>query len=426
MEAMPTFDDTVIRSQLRSLFQAAIDAADPRIVLPPHLPPPPERGRCIVVGAGKASAAMAAALEAAWPDVPMEGIVVTRYGHAVPTKHIRIVEAAHPVPDAAGMQAAEEILKAVQNLTPDDLVVALISGGGSALLTLPAEGITLADKQAVNAELLASGAPIHAMNTVRKALSRIKGGRLAQAAAPAKVVTLLISDVPGDDPAIIASGPTVPSAATAADALRFLEQYRVPVPENVLRYLESQRHIQPQSFSTDIRMIASPMQALEVCAAKVRAFGWNLLILGDAIEGESAQLGIVLAGIAKSVALHNHPIPKPAMLLCGGETTVTIGREVPGRGGRNSEFLLSLAIGLQGADSIYAIAGDTDGIDGSDDAAGAILTPSTLVRAEAAGLNPSEALRKHDSYTFFAALGDLVHTGPTLTNVNDLRAVLVL
>lgn len=421
---MPATQDAVVCQQLRSIFDTAVAAADPRAVLAQYLPEPP-KGRCIVVGAGKASAAMAAALEQAWPHVSMQGVVVTRYGHAVPTQHIRIVEASHPVPDTAGMQAAEDILAAVQNLTSDDLVIALISGGGSALLTLPAEGITLADKQAVNAALLASGAPIHAMNTVRKALSRIKGGRLAQAAAPARVVTLVISDVPGDDPAIIASGPTVPSTTTAADALHFLHHYNVEAPAHVLRYLESQRAAKPQNFTADVRMIASPMQALEAAADKARSFGWRPLILGDALEGESAQLGTVMAGIGASVRSHGHPIAAPALLLSGGETTVTIGRDKPGRGGRNTEFLLSLAIALKGAEGIYAIAGDTDGIDGSDDAAGAIVTPTTLSRAAQRSLNANQSLRGHDSYTFFSALEDLVITGPTLTNVNDIRAILI-
>jgi hydroxypyruvate reductase len=424
MDAMPTPQEAIICQQLRSMFDTAVAAADPRAVLATYLPEPP-KGRCIVVGAGKASAAMAAALEQAWPHVPMQGVVVTRYGHGVPTQHIRVVEASHPVPDAAGMQAAEDILAAVQHLTADDLVIALISGGGSALLTLPAEGITLADKQAVNAGLLASGAPIHAMNTVRKALSRIKGGKLAQAAAPARVVTLVISDVPGDDPAIIASGPTVPSTTTAADALQFLQQYNVDTPYHVVRYLESQTAQTPQSFPVDVRMIASPMQALQAVADKARSFGWNPILLGDALEGESSQLGTVLAGIAASVRAHGHPVSAPALLLSGGETTVTIGRETPGRGGRNTEFLLSLAIALKGAEGIYAIAGDTDGIDGSDDAAGAIVTPTTLARAAQQQMDAKAYLRGHDSYTLFGALQDLVFTGPTLTNVNDVRAILI-
>lgn len=424
-KAMPTHEETVVRQQLRALFDTAVAAANPHIVVAPSLPEPP-RGRCIVVGAGKASAAMAAAVEEAWPNVPMEGVVVTRYGHAVPTRHIRIVEASHPVPDAAGMQAAEDILAAVQNLSPDDLVLALISGGGSALLTLPVDGITLADKQAVNAALLASGAPIHAMNTVRKALSRIKGGKLAQAAAPARVVTLVISDVPGDDPAIIASGPTVPSATTAADALRIIREYNMEVPASVLRVLESQSEEASKTFEADVRMIASPLQALQAAAVKAKEFGWNPLILGDAIEGESAQLGTVMAGIAASVRHYGHPIAKPAVLFSGGETTVTLGREKPGRGGRNTEFLLSLAVALKGAPGTYAIAGDTDGIDGSDDAAGAIVTPDTLTRAREASAIAADFLRRHDSYSFFATIHDLVMTGPTLTNVNDVRAVLIL
>lgn len=422
---MPQPDDAQVRAQLRDLFHTAVAAADPRVVLPAFLPAKPS-GRCIVVGAGKASAAMAAALEEAWPDVPMEGLVVTRYGHAVPTERLRIVEAAHPVPDAAGMQAAAEILAAVQGLTANDTVVALISGGGSALLTLPVEGVSLADKQALNAALLSSGAPISAMNTVRKALSRVKGGKLALAAAPATVVTLVISDVPGDDPGVIASGPTVPSDTTAADALKILRHYDIRVADNVMQALLSQAGQAPVRFASDVRMIASPMQALHACAAKARTFGWNPLILGDALEGESAQLGTVMAGIAQSVARHGVPVASPAVLLSGGETTVTLGGSQPGRGGRNTEFLLSLAIALKGAAGVYAIAGDTDGIDGTEDAAGAIVTPTTLQRALAAGHQPQDYLQRHDSYSLFASIGDLVVTGPTLTNVNDLRAVLIV
>ena len=417
--------DLEIRQGLRSIFLAGIAAADPLKVLAPHLPPKP-KGRCIVVGAGKASAAMAAALEAAWPDVHLQGIVVTRYGHSAPTRHIEIIEASHPVPDAAGMQAAERILASVQDLTADDLVLALISGGGSALLTLPAAGITLADKQAVNAALLSSGAPIAAMNTVRKALSRIKGGKLAQAAAPSQVVTLVISDVPGDDPATIASGPTVPSTTTAADAMRLLQHYNVAVPAAVTQYLEAALHEPSQAFHADVRLIASPTLSLEAAAKQARALGWNPLVLGDALEGESSSLAVVMAGIARSVATHGQPVEKPAVLLSGGETTVTIGAARPGRGGRNTEFLLALALHLQGAPNIYAIVGDTDGIDGTEDAAGAIITPTTLARAAALQHNPTADLQSHDSYTLFAALEDLVITGPTLTNVNDLRAVLIL
>lgn len=422
---MPQPDNAQVRAQLCDLFHAAVSSADPSVVLPAFLPAKPS-GRCIVVGAGKASAAMAAALESAWPDVAVEGIVVTRYGHAVPTKRIRIVQAAHPVPDAAGMQAAAEILAAVQGLSADDTVIALMSGGGSALLTLPVEGVSLADKQALNAALLASGAPISAMNTVRKALSRIKGGKLAIAAAPATVVTLVISDVPGDDPGVIASGPTVPSHTTALDALHVLRQYGIRVEDNVMQALQSRVGQAPAGFASDVRMIASPIQALHACAAKARSFGWQPLILGDALEGESAQLGTVMAGIAQSIAQNGVPATRPAVLLSGGETTVTLGAAPPGRGGRNTEFLLALAIALKGAPGVYAIAGDTDGIDGTEDAAGAVITPSTLSRAQAAGHLPQEYLQRHDSYSLFASLGDLVVTGPTLTNVNDLRAVLVL
>ena len=418
-------DELLIRDQLRALFHTAVAAADPRVVLSAFLPAKP-RGRCIVVGAGKASAAMAAALETAWPDIAMEGVVVTRYGHAVPTTRIRIAEAAHPVPDAAGMQAAADILAAVQGLSADDTVIALISGGGSALLTLPIEGVTLADKQTLNTALLGSGAPIAAMNTVRKALSRIKGGKLALAAAPANVVTVVISDVPGDDPAIIASGPTVPSLTTAADALDVLHRYGIAIAPHVRESLEARASAPAATFKADVRMIASPLQALEACAAKARSFGWTPLILGDALEGESRELGTVMAGMAQSVLRHGHPVGRPAVLLSGGETTVTLGKDKPGRGGRNSEFLLALALALRGVSGVYAIAGDTDGIDGSDDAAGAVVTPATLSSASALSLHAGEYLRRHDSYTFFQALGDLVITGPTLTNVNDLRAVLIL
>ena len=416
--------ETSVREGLRSVFLAGVAAADPRKVLPAALPSKPE-GRCIVVGAGKAAAVMAAALEDAWPDLDLTGVVVTRYGHAVPTSKITVVEASHPVPDANGMAAAQQILAAVQGLGPADLVIALISGGGSALLTLPVEGLTLADKQAIHRGLLASGAPIDEMNAVRKALSRIKGGRLAQAAAPARVVTLLISDVPGDDPGVIASGPTVPSTTTAADALRILDHYRIDVPRHVRDHLAAEGAAMPH-FDTDVRMIASPSMALEACARRAAALGWTPMILGDALEGESAGLGVVMAGIARSVRTHGHPVRPPALLLSGGETTVTIGSGTAGRGGRNTEFLLSLAHHLHGAEGIFALAGDSDGIDGTDDAAGATVTPSTLLRAGAAGLDARGSLRAHNSYTFFAALGDLLVTGPTLTNVNDLRAVLVL
>ncbi len=418
------WNDTTARSLLRGLFDAAVRAADPAAVLAAHLPPKPA-GRCIVVGVGKSAATMAAALEAAWPDVPMRGAVVTRYGHAVPTRHIRVLEAAHPVPDAASEAGARALLAAVAGLGPDDLVLALVSGGGSALAALPGPGLTLADKQAVNASLLASGAPIGVMNAVRKHLSAIKAGRLAAAAAPARVVTLVISDVPGDDPAVIASGPTMPGAPPREAVRRMVAQYGVALPPAAAALLAGQDNLPPPAAAVDIRMIATPAMALAAAAEAARQAGATPLILGDALEGESRELGIVMAGIARSVRGHGHPLPAPCVLLSGGEATVTIRGGRAGRGGRNTEFLLSLAMALQGAPGIWAVAGDTDGIDGTEDAAGAIVTPSTLPRAVAAGIDPAACLHAHDSYSLFDAVGDLIRTGPTLTNVNDLRAILV-
>ena len=353
-------------------------------------------------------------------------MVVTRYGHGFPTRRIKVLEANHPVPDAASEAGARAVMQAVSGLGPDDLVLALISGGGSALAALPGPGLTLADKQAVNAALLASGAPIGVMNAVRKHLSAIKAGRLAAAAAPARVVTLVISDVPGDDPAVIASGPTVPGAPSRAAVREMVAQYHLTLPTAAAVLLASEANLPPSGISTDIRMIATPAMALAAAAQTVRNAGATPMILGDALEGESRELGIVMAGIARSVRTHHHPLAPPCVLLSGGETTVTIGKGAAGRGGRNTEFLLSLAVALQGARDIWAIAGDTDGIDGTEDAAGAIVTPSTLDRASVAGLDPAACLRAHDSYSLFDTLGDLVRTGPTLTNVNDLRAILVI
>jgi glycerate 2-kinase len=416
-------NDVEARSILRRLFDAAIASAQPAKVLAAHLPERP-KGRCIVVGAGKASAAMAAALEAAWADVPMSGVVVTRYGHNAPTQRIRIIEASHPVPDENSLLAVDEILKSVRGLTKDDLVIALMSGGGSALLVAPANGLALADKQAVNKALLASGAGIGEMNVVRKHLSRIKGGKLAQAASPARVVTLVISDVPGDDPATIASGPTVPDGSTPQDALEIVARYKVDVPERVMAVLKA--GTPPVKTATDIRMIAAPVMALKAAGKVAESQGLRPLLLGDALEGEARDVGKVLAGMALSAQLHGVPAPAPCVLLSGGETTVTIGSAKPGRGGRNTELLLSAAISLQGAAQIYVLAGDTDGIDGTEDAAGAIITPDTLGRARAKGLDARSFLSAHDSYSLFRELGDLVVTGPTLTNVNDFRAFLVL
>ncbi len=418
-------DDSDARAALQKIFAAAITSADPTHVLAAHLPPPPER--CIVVGGGKSAALMAASLEAAWPATRLAGLVVTRYGHAVPTRHIEVVEAAHPVPDAAGEAAARRMLAMVQGLSHETLVVALISGGGSALLTLPAAGLTLADKQYVNRALLASGATITEMNTIRKHLSAIKGGRLAAAAAPAQVVTLAISDVPGDDPAVIASGPTVPDPTTFADARAILDRYRIIPPPAVTAHLRRAEHETPKpgALAADFRMIATPSMALRACAETAAHLGLTPLILGDALEGESREIGTVLAGIARSVRTHGVPVSPPAVLLSGGETTVTIGDGPFGRGGRNTEFLLGLAVALGGAEGIWAIAGDTDGIDGTEDAAGAIVAPDTLFRARSLGLDPRAVLAAHDSYGLFDTIGDLVRTGPTLTNVNDIRAILI-
>ncbi|MFK3712879.1 glycerate kinase [Leclercia adecarboxylata] len=419
---MAQHDDSALRGALTEIFMAAVKSADPHEALISALPEKP-RGRCIVVGAGKASAAMAAALEAAWPDVDLQGVVVTRYGHAAPTQKIRIVEAAHPVSDAMSEVASMLMMEQVKHLTADDCVIALISGGGSSLLALPRKGITLADKQAVNQALLKSGATIHEMNTVRKQLSDIKGGRLALAAKPARVITLIISDVPGDDPQSIASGPTVADSSTAEEALEIIARYRLALPEPVMRVLHTPRApVTAKEIDEDIRLIATPSGALAAAAAVAQRMGYTPLILGDALEGESAQLGIMMAGIAKSVKQHGLPVKGPAVLLSGGETTVTIGNAAAGRGGRNTEFLLALACALKGEEGIYAIAGDSDGIDGTEDAAGAIVTPDTLVRTS---LDAKAMLRGHDSYSYFAEAGDLVVTGPTLTNVNDIRVIVI-
>jgi glycerate 2-kinase len=411
---------------LRRLFDAAVAAALPAGIVARHLPEHP-RGRTIVLGAGKASAAMARAVEDAW-DGPLEGLVVTRYGHAVPCARIEIVEAAHPVPDEAGRAAAARMLGIARSAGPDDLVLCLISGGGSALLALPAEDIPFADKQAVNAALLRSGADIAQMNTVRRHLSAIKGGRLAAAAHPARVVTLVISDVPGDDPAAIASGPTVADPTTFAQAAAILARYGIEPPASVkARFAaaedETPKPGDPRLAGIETRLIATPLLSLEAAAQVARAAGVTPLILGDALEGEAAEVGKVLAGIALSAATNRHPLPAPCLLLSGGETTVTV--RGSGRGGRNVEFLLALALALGGAPDIRALAGDTDGIDGAGPAAGACISPDTLARARALGLDPRAMLADNDAHAFFEALGDTVVTGPTLTNVNDFRAILV-
>lgn len=411
---------------LRDMFDAAVASAQPDICVPPHLPDPPA-GKTIVLGAGKASAAMARTVEQQWPGA-VSGLVVTQYGYGVECETIEIVEASHPVPDAAGQAAARRILALARDAGPDDLVLCLISGGGSALMPLPADGLSLADKQAVNKALLRSGANIGEMNCVRKHLSAIKGGRLAAAAAPARVLTLMISDVPGDDPATIASGPTVPDPATFADARSILEKYGIAEPAAVLDHLEAAadetpKPGDPRLASAETRMIAAPQMALQAAATVAEAAGVTPVILGDAIEGEAREVAKVFAGIAQQVARHGHPAAAPAVLLSGGETTVTV--RGTGRGGRNAEFLLALAVALDGHPGIHAIAADTDGIDGSEDNAGAMIMPETLSRAEAAGVDAKARLADNDGYAFFDAVAGLIKTGPTLTNVNDFRAIFV-
>ena len=415
---------------LRQLFDAAVASAQPALCVPPHLPDPARvRGRLIVIGAGKASAAMAQAVENHWPG-PLAGLVVTRYGYGAPCERIEIVEAAHPVPDAAGLAAAQRLLALPETLaiTADDLVLCLISGGGSALLPLPAGALTLEDKQAINRALLASGATISEMNTVRRHLSAIKGGRLAAAFHPARRLTLLLSDVPGDDPVDIASGPTVADPSTCADALEIVARHRIALPEAARQWLESGagesvKPGDPRLARAETRMVAAPQQALEAAAQVARSAGYPAFILGDALEGEASDVGMVHAGIARQVAERNQPVPAPCVLLSGGETTVTVRGE--GRGGRNVEFLLALGIALGGHPRIHALAADTDGVDGQEDIAGAYLAPDTLARAWALGIRPRDALAQNDGHGFFEALGDSVITGPTLTNVNDFRALLI-
>lgn len=414
------------RAILRQLFDAAIAAADPARCVPPCLPPD-DGGRLIVIGAGKASAAMAQSVERLWSG-PLDGLVVTRYGHGVPCERIEIVEAAHPVPDAAGEAAAQRILEKVSGLSENDRVLALISGGGSALLAAPAAGVTLAEKRAITAGLLRCGASIGEINCVRKHLSAIKGGRLAVAAWPAPVLTLAISDVPGDDPAVIASGPTVGDPTTARDALKVLDSYGFDLPED-LRWqledgaLETPKPGDPRLARSEFRLVASPRQMLEAAAVAARQLGLTPLILGDALEGEAREVGKVLAGIALSCARHGLPVAGPCVLLSGGETTVTLRGE--GRGGRNTEFLLGLAQALAGAPGIHALAADTDGIDGSENNAGAFVGPDTAARARAMGLDIQPHLAANDAWGYFSALDDLLVTGPTRTNVNDFRAILV-
>ncbi len=414
------------RDLLRRLFDAAIAAADPALCVPPNLPPD-DGGRLIVVGAGKASAAMARAVEQNWSG-PLDGLVVTRYGHGVPCERIEIVEAAHPLPDVAGEAAAARILDKLAGLGEADRVLALISGGGSALLAAPAAGVTLTEKRALTSALLKSGASIGEINCVRKHLSAIKGGRLAVAAWPASVLTLAISDVPGDDPAVIASGPTVADPTTCAEALQVLDFYGIEIPPPLRQRLaagelETPKAGDPRLARSEFRLVASPRQMLEAAAAEAQRLGITPLILGDAIEGEAREVGKAMAGMARSSGQHGFPAQRPCILLSGGETTVTV--KGTGRGGRNTEFLLGLALALDGAAGIHALAADTDGIDGSEDNAGAFVSPDTLARARAAGLDPRAHLEGNDAWGFFAGLGDLLVTGPTRTNVNDFRAILV-
>lgn len=414
------------RQLLRRMFDAAVASAQPARCIPPHLPAAPA-GRLVVIGAGKASAEMARAVEANWPG-ELSGLVVTRYGYAVPCERIEIVEAAHPVPDAAGLAAARRMLELVSGLTPADLVLCLISGGGSSLLPEPAEGLSLEDKQQVSRELLRCGATIGEMNCVRRHLSAIKGGRLAAACHPARVVNLLISDVPGDDPINIASGPTVADPTTCADALAIVRRYGLDLPRSVLALLESGRGESvkpgdPRLARVETHIIAAPQMALEAAAALAREVGLAVHILGDAIEGEARDVGKVMAGMALQVADRSQPFAPPCVLLSGGETTVTVRGQ--GRGGRNVEFLLALGIAVDGHPAIHALAGDTDGVDGQEEIAGACLAPDSLARAWAQGIRPRDALADNDGHGFFGALGDAVVTGPTLTNVNDFRAILI-
>jgi hydroxypyruvate reductase len=408
---------------LRRMFDAAIAAADPAKVLAGFLPEK-STGRCIVVGGGKSAASMARAVEAAWPDVDLSGVVVTRYGHAVPTDRIKVLEASHPVPDDAALSATREIMEAAASAGPEDLVLALISGGGSALLSLPRPPLTLEDLVAVNKALLSSGLSISEMNKVRRRLSQVKGGGLARIAAPARLVTLAISDVPGDDPEAIASGPTVPDPTAHADLSYLVDKLGPALPNAAARMLRAPSP-DAEDFTPDYRLIATPQASLEAAADIAQGAGVTPVLLGDALEGEARELGTAMAGIAKAVARHGTPAPAPAALISGGETTVSVGDQKPGRGGRNTEFLLSLALALNGHPRIFALAGDTDGIDGTEDAAGAAIGPDILQLASAQGLDARATLDAHDSFTLFDQTGALIRTGPTLTNVNDFRAILI-
>ena len=424
--AAPALNDPV--TFLRDLYHAAVEAVSAARCLPAFLPPPSATGRTIVIGAGKGAAAMAMVVEQHWPG-KLEGLVVTRYGHGAACRDIEVVEAAHPVPDDAGRQAAVRMLAMVQGLSENDLVLCLISGGGSALLAMPAPGITLAQKQAINKALLKSGATISEINCVRKHLSAIKGGRLALACAPARVVTLLISDVPGDDPGVIASGPTLPDPTTCAEAQAILDKYGIAVDDNLREHLrsgvgESPKPGDPRFARNSTHVIATAQHALAAAANFARAAGVTPYILSDDMEGESRDVALVHAAMARQVALHDQPFARPCLILSGGETTVTVRGK--GRGGRNAEFLLSFAAAINGMAGIFALACDTDGIDGSEDNAGALYTPDSMVRAMQQGLRARDMLENNDGYGFFSALGDLIVTGPSRTNVNDFRAILIL
>ena len=410
------------KALLEELFFAAVDAADPLKALKPHLPEKP-KGRTVVIGAGKGAAQMAAAFETLWGQ-PVEGVVVTRYGYACATQHVKVLEASHPVPDAAGLVASEALFDAVAGLTADDLVIALVCGGGSALLPAPAEGLTFEDEQALNETLLASGAPISAMNAIRKQISRIKGGRLAQVALPAKVISFVVSDVPGDDPAQVASGPTVSDASDRKTALDMISLYGICLPDRIMAFLETAPEDAPTQPVSDVHVIASASISLEAAAALARARGIPPVILSDAIEGEARDIGQMHAAIACEVRLRDQPFQRPVVILSGGETTVSIGSKTGGKGGRNSEFLLALAGGIEGH-SILALAADTDGIDGSEDNAGAFADGESWARMRRAGVDPATLLANHDAWTAFDAAGDLFVPGPTGTNVNDFRAILI-
>lgn len=413
------------RRFLIDLFEAAVAAADPDQALAAHMPTPP-KGRTIVIGAGKGSAQLAAAFEKLWQG-PLEGVVVTRYGFGCPTTKIKVLEASHPVPDQAGLHASHALYDAVKDLTEDDLVIALISGGGSALLPMPADGLTLQDEIDLNKALLASGAPISVMNAIRKQISQIKGGRLALACHPARVVSLIVSDIPGDQAADVASGPTVPSATNRADARDLVDAWRIHLPPRIAEFLKSSANLPPSPddphfASHEVHIIASARQSLEAAARYAEAAGVPAVILSDSIEGEARDVGMVHAALLREVATRNRPFKKPVVILSGGETTVTLNGK--GRGGRNGEFLLSLAIAAEGM-NFSAIAADTDGIDGSENNAGAFATGETASRLRASGHNPRGLLAANDSYSAFEALGDLFIPGPTGTNVNDFRAILL-